>query len=100
MRRESGVCIVNAKEIKDIKFQGIIVPVVNYSSEKIKVKEGYYNEDGEYSIRNIGSEEIPTGIGINTFKKVIYAQIERKGLCGFQIPDILITEELLGFIEG
>ena len=99
MRREHGVYVCSIEEMKKEKFQWIIVPEVNIPLESLKVKETYYNDE-QYIIRNLFSEELPEGSGIDIFKKVIYAQIGKKGLCGCQIPEILISEKVLKFLEG
>lgn len=73
MRRKNGICIAE-KLHSEGEFQGIIIPEVNISFEKIHIKEGYYNKNGEYSIMNLGTEKIPEGIGLKTFKKIIYGR--------------------------
>ena len=99
MRRQDGICVVNAKEMRGIKFEGIIVPEVNIPFEIIKVKEGR-NSNGKYILKDLFSTEIPEGIGTKTFKEILNALIVTKGLCDFQIPDILISEKVLNFLKG
>lgn len=99
MRRQDGICVVNAQEMKKIKFEGIIVPEVNIPLELVKVKEGYYKE-GKYVQKKLFLTEIPEGTGIKQFKEKVYSEISSKKICDFQVPDILITEKVLKFIEG
>ena len=100
MRRKNGIFVCEAEEMKKVKFQGIIIPEVNITFESLKVKEAYYNDKQQYVVKGLFSEEIPEGSGIDIVKKSIYAKIKRKGLCGGQIPEILISEKVFKFLEG
>ena len=62
MRRQDGICVVNAKEMRGIKFEGIIVPEVNIPFEIIKVKEGR-NSNGKYILKDLFSTNILISFG-------------------------------------
>lgn len=99
MQRENGFFVLLGNN-EDIKFEGIIVCMHDSLDDTIQVKRGFYNNcSGKYVQKDVLIVDYLKGTGMEKFKQFITTVATDRLKCGFQMPEVSITQEAMDFIE-
>lgn len=99
MQRENGFFVLLGNN-EDVKFEGIIVCMHDSLDDTIQVKRGFYNNcSGKYVQKDVLIVDYLKGTGMEKFKQFITTVATDRLKCGFQMPEVAITQEAMDFIE-
>ena len=99
MQRENGFFVLLGNN-EDVKFEGIIVCMHDSLDDTIQVKRGFYdNYNGKYVQKDVLIVDYLKGTGMEKFKQFITKVATDRLKCGFQMPEMAITQETMDFIE-
>lgn len=99
MKRKNGFFVLLGNN-EDIKFEGIIVCMHDSLDDTIQVKRGFYdNYNGKYVQKDVLIVDYLKGTGMEKFKQFITTVATDRLKCGFQMPEVAITQEAMDFIE-
>ena len=99
MKRKNGFFVLLGNN-EDVKFEGIIVCMHDSLDDTIQIKRGFYdNRNGQYVQKDVLIVDYLKGTGMKKFKQFITKVATDRLKCGFQMPEMAITQETMDFIE-
>lgn len=103
MRKEKGVFVLDSKEMKESKFDGVMVSKIDVSQQRkhsIIAQKCFYDDNGKYQKKDITVISFEKDeLNVETLIKIVRTIVKAMKPEEKKIPEIAISEDVMQLIK-